>query len=110
MSELLQDLKAVRALIHKGWIQRSYASNGFGGIVVPSSPHATCFCLTGAVHRVRLSAYWDPLIRSLSDAIGVSEGAKSRYRFVLSFNDKRGRTKAEVIAILDTAVETEAVA
>lgn len=102
---LRENLKAVRALIAKGWATGSFARSDQWEPVIVESPNAVCFCIAGAVLRVsgEEDIAGNPMVRSLSDTLGVCEGDQSR--FLVAFNDAPGRSQDDVLALIDRAIE-----
>lgn len=97
-SEAVEILKEARKLlIEKGWTQAAYARDINGYRVSPRSTDAVCFCSIGAIQHVHGS--WGVPERFLTRA---SEHA---YWSVPVWNDKPGRTKEDVIALFDKAIE-----
>jgi hypothetical protein len=96
-------LLAAAELIHrKGWCQRVAARNRAGTVEAYDSKWAVRFCPLGAFWRVSKQAnLTDPLYRSAMDALCAVVG-----RRVISWNDARGRTKAEVVAAMRKAARS----
>ncbi len=96
-------LEKARALVRKGWTQGAYVRGKSGRSLEVMSRSATCFCARGAVFRVcgGLDAY------PANDALALLDEAVGGKRYMgtsLSFNDKKGRKKAEVIAAFGRAI------
>lgn len=94
-------LKAARSLLSEPdrWTQGTYARDADGKAVPPSDPAAVCFCIHGAILHVAPS-YPDmqtrlEAVKALADSLWVS---------LVMFNDKRGRTQREVVALFDVAI------
>jgi hypothetical protein len=104
------NLRAARALIEdpKRWTRHVYARDEYGGIEAIRS--GVCFCLLGATARAvnpnidcRLIKVLDE-VDFLAQAIGKPDDADPE-DLVVAFNDKPGRTHAEVLAAFDKAIE-----
>lgn len=91
-------LRAMREIIENGWCQGAHARSSSGVSVRPESSYGESYCLTGAALRVtndfedRLPAYM--AIRSVIGGVDIT-----------TFNDAYGRTKGQVIAAIDSAIE-----
>ncbi|WP_158877015.1 DUF6197 family protein [Antarcticirhabdus aurantiaca] len=93
-SDMLRD---VRGFIERGWTQGATARDAEGFRCVPRDPRAECWCLLGAAVAVAVAkGITDPLARSLGFETGVA---------MVIWNDTKGRTKAEVLARIDQALE-----
>ena len=92
--ELLTKAKAL--LVEQGWTQGTYARDELGAKVRYHSPRAVSFCGKGAIYKVEAGG---PL-RAFHFLNLVCLGQS----FVL-FNDTPGRTKEEVLAKYDQAIE-----
>jgi len=95
-------LQAALKLIRKGWTRGAWAR--YGNNLPANSvtdPKACKFCSVGAIRRVALAdggTHYDAE-NALHKAIG-SIGINS----VITWNDKKGRTKDEVIKAFKTAI------
>jgi hypothetical protein len=90
-------LRAARAKIERGWCKNDYAVDEEGLSVLPTNPRATNFCAVGALRSLGL--HIDLFIeaeRALSSQIG--------WEVVVDWNDKRGRTKQDVLDLYDQAI------
>jgi hypothetical protein len=95
-SSVAEGLKKARRLLEKGWTQGNWAVDQAGRPVDPEDPSACSFCLGGALCvAMKLSDFATAI-----DATFLSVGTA-----FASFNDAPGRTKSEVLAALDTAIE-----
>jgi hypothetical protein len=105
-AEIRDVLVRVRRLLDKpdAWTQGAEARNAAGIRVEPHSPQAVHWCLEGAVCRVlpttactRLlsgtATEMDAVLRWLERRTGT---------MIANYNDRRGRTYAEILAALDT--------
>lgn len=100
MTQLLEDLKAVRELLTPPgrWTQGSSARDEDGIEVADNSPYAVKFCLYGAAERIVYgsAARWANILRSL----------KELESYPAHFNDTHSHS--EVLALLDRVIEKEA--
>ncbi len=94
-------LRKMEALIRQGWIQRGFARNANGVAVRTNDPTAVCWCASGVVSAVipqgselglHMNAHWNLLI-------AIGDGSN-----LIEWNDKAGRTHAEVIDLFVRAV------
>lgn len=84
-----------RALVARGWTQRTNARDETGRPTDPRGPDAVCWCLSGAVHRVAPDAArhaYQLLCKALDSPWAVD------------WNDTPGRTQAEVLELFDRAI------
>lgn len=102
-------LRKIRALIAQGWCQGDAAQDVHGHALVVGSPHATAWCLVGAVNRITLNnSYKSPwnvytLFKNAlpdKDKIFGCTGLTS----LIAWNDAPHRTQADVLALLDRAI------
>lgn len=96
MTQLLEDLKAVRELLSEEsrWTTAAAARDVSGKPVYPLSPAAVKWCVLGALQKV----------------IGLSSATQPTSRWVLGCEalQEVGIEHAEVIALLDKAIRKEA--
>jgi hypothetical protein len=102
--EAIQVLKDARALIHKGWHQKAFWRNS-AGLSCRSEQAESC-CLVGAIIKASQAR--------ISSGIAVTSDAQIRVEAALQvfvpsgdfygWNDETGRTKEEVLALVDTAI------
>ena len=91
----VEKLRKMRGLLARpnGWIQHANARNAAGKVVHFASPMATCYCLIGASIAVNSDPAAEDALRAfLGDSIIV-------------WNDRYGRTQAEVLAAIDGTIE-----
>ena len=98
MTILVEQLQEVRALLEAGWCQGALARAGNNREVPPESSTAVRFCLVGAIQRV-----WQPAtpLWPLTVAINKALPGSTATSF---WNDTPGRTKAQVLALVDRAI------
>lgn len=94
MTQLVDDLEGVRECLVQGWCQGVLACDDEGYRRYLDGEHATQFCLTGAVARMV-----PPGPRGLSTDMALRRQTEN----LSAFNDTH--TKAEVIALVDRAIE-----
>ena len=101
-------LKLARKYVSLGWVQKSMAEDVLGHQVDPTSDKAARFCALGAIER---SATLTPTPAGASFSSGdvrvvASDALRAAvlHRGIISWNDKEGRTKVEVLAGFDKAV------
>ena len=90
-----------------GWTQKTMARDSGGNSIASRRPDAVCFCAFGAV------------LRSVADKIKENYDVYSKVHFgagivaleelvenkpIESWNDREGRTQAEVVALFDQAI------
>lgn len=100
-SETVEILKAMRVKLANGWTQGVAARNANGVEVLSVDPKACSYCLMGALWSLgkvrRKSAVEIELIQTLRDA-----GIKA---MLPTYNDAPGRTKEEILALVDKTIE-----
>lgn len=84
-------LREAKALIERGWTQGVSMRDAKGAVCLP--PEAVCWCAYGAMTAT------DAPIPAYDILDEVMDGE------MVTFNDKRGRTQAEVLAAFDKAIE-----
>lgn len=102
-----QILKDARQLLAdpKHWSKGAYARTQYGLLsIAVSSPKAACFCLIGAIKRVGGTEQSDEVycLASIIAPTVVLPNAVD----VIDFNDATSTTHADVLALLDKAIET----
>jgi hypothetical protein len=103
VSQLLQDLRAARALIEdpKRWTKGEEARNADGDPIHPSKPEAVCWCALGATIRVGGNR---ADLRTLTMACALRDAEPSGFG-VVDVNDRDGH--AAVLALYDRAIAKE---
>jgi len=95
-------LKDVRSLIETGWTVVALARDATGAQCNPTSHKATSWSLTGAIQKAVRTPFASALVYySLHRAL--PSGTKT----VREFNDAPERTKEEILALIDRAIEME---
>lgn len=94
-------LKAARALVEEGWVQRSFVKSRVevtGHWWNRKRTTHTSFCMIGALNH-----YERPAKYRAMDYLAMGAGV-SRSMLIPTWNDKEGRTKEEVLAAFDKAI------
>ena len=113
MTQLLDDLKAVRELLSspKKWTQGQYAKDARGHAVDDCSPKATCWCLVGSMWKrgYDVGQWGCERVMSMINPLTAQLPPKDRIPgFSLTvWNDDPARTHEEVLALLDKAILAE---
>lgn len=91
----LQDFVSLSALLAdpSAWTQRADARDAHGHSTAFDDPHATSWCLYGAMHRCVPRDSWQPV----GDALRTAAGPVA----LSQFNDQA--THAEVLALIERA-------
>jgi len=97
-----QILQEARALLARGWCQGYFAKDEAGHNVTENDPGAVCWCAVGATLRAAHVLRFDNSEALL--ALRVL-GAEIRSWVIPNWNDAEGRTKEEVLAAFDRAIE-----
>ena len=119
-------LEHARALIEKGWVQGMSAADDRGNPIDLFASKATRFCASAACARAFLATEDEHtraarsladrtqmavhLTRRLAAALGQDDPGREDFnktRSLVLFNDQRGRTQAEVLALFDRAIAQE---
>lgn len=99
-------LKRMKALLRKGWTQRTFARAANGRKMPWESPKAVRFCLLGAENRaaceiVPHKRQRDRVKGSIYSLLAKCSGNLS----ISNYNDHPQRKKEEVIAVVDCAIK-----
>lgn len=111
MTTKLEVLERTRELIAdpKHWIKGALAKQTRRArtTVEPSDPSATCFCLVGAVVRAEseLGFTGSEVLSAIEQCVRLL--TQSSFLFAAWFNDDRYTHHADVMAVLDCAIEKE---
>lgn len=95
-SKVIEQLRAVRAKLEQGWCQGSGAVNRHGQSVDPDDSSACEWCIMGALSTVTDGDIFGAARDYIDAAIGPW--------FIIEWNDERGRTQAEAVALIDKAI------
>lgn len=114
-------LVAARDKIAKpnGWIQDHYAADANGRVCPETAPEAACFCADGALYAA--SNVWNlinddyfntmEVVRDAADALYIAiygtTPTDSRHGGIIQWNDAKGRTQEEVVAVFDKAIAAQ---
>lgn len=98
-------LKHTLNLIKKGWTQGNYAVNQEGVVIGYTSGNACKFCLSGALARTQNDfnlSWYNYLSHNVRQLIenNLPDGD------VISWNDKKGRTKKQVVSLLNKVIKS----
>jgi len=109
--EILQSARKTLS-VPDHWIQRAYARDVYNDIVSVCAAGAYCLCLVGAIERASID------ITDGDNTVGEMRAAEAVVasciggKFsgvsapaIIRWNDTPGRTHAEVLAVLDAAIE-----
>lgn len=105
-------LRGARKYLENGWTRGAFARDAAGAPVRSWSEYATCVCLIGALNRAYQERDWgdsigllDSVFRRLHTAnLGPSDELPLAATLLAGWNDGEGRTKEEVIALVDRAI------
>lgn len=100
VSEIEVLREARRLIAEVGWTQGTFARNAGGADVSPRSPQATCFCAAGAIIRANDGCdmgFSSPGISAVEHVIDE--------RWIDAWNDREERTRDEVLAAFDRAIQ-----
>ena len=96
-------LKRARELVANGWTRKTIARDANGRFVTVLSREATSFCVVGGLMRAQ-SEMGGFITRNLRRVLEIA--ADIEYRDIADWNDEPGRTKEEVLAVYDKAIES----
>lgn len=104
-TEVIQGLKQARVLLERGWTTGKTARNNRGESVSVYDPTACSFCVLGAVWRV--GGYVAPLGGRMEDLVRrvVRARVPLGSHAPGTYNDAEGRTKEEILSVIDDAIE-----
>jgi len=96
-----QILEQSKALIDAGWTRIPHAVNERNQAVNPQSNEAVAFTINGAIVRVTKGRLFSVETKKALELIQKEIGGAIE---ILSYNNAPDRTKAEVIALLDSVI------
>lgn len=91
-----------KLLVEKGWTQGARARSAEGGLVPPGDPRACSFCLLGAFARTCEESSVDSSNGRLRALLALWT-AKATAKGIAAYNDEAGRTKEDILALIDRA-------
>lgn len=108
MSQMKDDLLAIRAQVEKGWHQGWWAGNADGHDLDADDIRATCWCIRGAAHvalahRDEEREAVEKLIQAQVPNFDPVKGKRDLEQLV-SYNDAEGRTKEDMLKLIDMAI------
>lgn len=110
---VVKNLQAARDLLagEGAWLQGTFAGiDGEGNAAVGwSDPKANCWCMLGAMGKVSANGVDTALTEKALEDTVTSSGHRyhSNLRIVSAFNDAKGRTQEEILAVFDKAIAVE---
>ena len=113
MNHVEHILEGAKELVERGWTQKTFARDRMGKECAVTSPFAQKWCLAGACHHAhhfyqyRTDILWDQILSHVrKTAIDLHGDSMAKADlFVTRWNDALERTKADVLALLDAAIE-----
>lgn len=94
-------LTEARALIAQGWTQHYTARDAAGDPVPTNKQEACSFCAVGALMAVGRPQDFEA---SLHAAAVLLAALPEPFTSIVDFNDAKGRTQDEVLALFDLAI------
>jgi hypothetical protein len=100
-------LIATKALLHSPaqWTQEAFARNKNGEVISANSPDATCWCLLGAMDKVLRDNNARPAVAEAERIVRNVIRERTGNYWIDGFNDSEFTTHADVLALLDKAIE-----
>lgn len=103
MNTELEHLRKMRELLANGWTQDTLAQDKTGEPVWPTNPDAVCFCIVGSTNRAcSLPSTKVKIFNLLARVLAHQADGRTDITY---FNDMPGRTQAEILAVVDRAIE-----
>ena len=107
MSKALELVKGVRELLAepRAWTRGACARDPQGNIVGGLDPNAVCWCLSGALERVRSHKNWQysSQVEARTAAINAMRGVMRTD--IITFNDRVASGHEGILTMLDKVVE-----
>ncbi len=106
MSQTLELLRSMRDKIATGWTTGCCARNRQGNPVVASSPEASQWCMVGSV-TARVNEGIGNSLKVRQNVYRIMElvlADRNEPPFMDAYNDSDGRTREEVLEVLDEAI------
>ena len=101
-------LSKARELVASGWTQGEAARSSDGEAVLPYSPAACAWCMLGSLQAVGAPDAALELLFEAAVAKSLGMTAGRRAKILAAWNDDADRTKEEVQAAFDKAIEEAA--
>lgn len=100
-------LQAVQKLIEKpdNWLQNDVVQNDSGEESGFGRVDASKFCLFGACAHLRERGVADHIYRHADTALDIAADQRTGIANFIEFNDAPGRKHAEVLSLIDDAIE-----
>lgn len=95
-------VEKVKEVINRGWTQGYYAYDSFDSMISTHSPHAVKRCFVGAMYFVDKLNDTEQLHLCLEDLLSD----KYNIPQIAVWNDTPGRTKEEVLNLLDEVIQS----
>ena len=105
--DMLKALKRTKELINQGWTQHTLARDDRGMMAELEDASATSFCLLGGLYRAcheQGAGWW---CEEVEAARSLLKSRLDPAKSISEYNDTLGRTKAEVIDVLDRVINLE---
>lgn len=96
-------IEARRLLAEKGWCQKEYAKEGGTGVGV-HNPAADSYCSLGALSKVCFGTGMYSTVRTVLSVESYDFTSKAGAPSIVEYNDAKGRTKEEVLAMFDHVI------
>ncbi len=97
--EVVDHLRRMRVLLEKGWTQGAFSRDESGDATYGTGQKPTSWCVLGALYEGSEPPLCVRTRKVLDDAIGPSG-----YDSIYEWNDAPGRTKTEVIGLMDRVI------
>lgn len=107
----IERLKEIEDLLSvpERWTKGYYAKTASGLNVSADNPQAVCWCIYGAIEKVctRHSEEDKYLMRCIGEAITIKRQKIYTWRGLDSFNDSPATKHADILEVLEKAIELE---
>lgn len=107
MKPEVEILRKARELLSKpeSWTQRAFARDAEGNFAHVYSDRAACYCLLAALRRANPDPEKEGFLAARVRLQGLIDGRYHQFANVVEYNDAPERTHADVLALLDKAIE-----
>lgn len=102
--KVLKELERGRKRIQKGWAQKHLAYARYMTPVTPSSKYAIMWCAVGGLMN-RTMSYEPKSLYLLEHFIPRQWQLKNPHSNLVAYNDAKGRTQKQVLAVYDAAIK-----